>query len=330
MMMKQAFHLLLVLSTLTVCGSVDSFVMDLVNLTEVDLSALGTMGLSRYQWAYNLTVDEACEYLLKVDFVKPADEDPGEALNGKEFTGVCDPNATDAGTAPDGLEWHAHRRYWAPFPQYVYDTTGFDHMSLYWRPCGLPPKGLRQPRYEMIFYTVIPEYRAFWACEESGVPLRCDPEQTTSLGRSHFTLPGLDRDPDMFANMPVGFSPDYEDPEVYAYEGLISWGDELIPETANRWILPNMDMSTYDGDVTSFRALLPYSFMSSISTHFYETKLYNFPTYPRLPSSWNMTYTKSTGVVSVYLSGSAGMCGDSFDAAKAEAEEESESRRWLR
>lgn len=324
---KVALWLIVALATLAVGRAVDSFLLDLEDLDEIDLTALGTPSLERYLASYEVTVDATCNYLLKLEFVKPSDETPGEASSGTEFTGVCDPENGNTGTAPDGQPWHANRRYWMQLPQYVFDTTGFDHISIYWRPCGLPPKGQRQPRYEVVFYTVIPQYRAFFTCEEFGTPARCLYNQTSTFGRAHFVVPRLERDPNFYANMPLGFKPDFQDPEVYQYEGLIHWDDDLIPETPANWSLPNMDMTTYDGDVTSFRVLLPYNYVHGNSTTFFETKYYVYQTMPRLPYSWNMTFDAPSEIVSVYLSGSAGMCGAGFEAAKGAAEEQAASTR---
>jgi hypothetical protein len=201
-------------------------------------------------------------------------------------------------------------------------TIGFNHMSLYWKPCGLPPKGLRQPRYDMNFYTVIPQYRAYWICDEFKEPAVCAYNQTSFLGRGHFSMPTLERDPNFLANMPGDFNPDALEPEAYQYEGLTSFPDARTPQTVDEWILPEFHMSTYDGDVVSWRALFPNAFLTGGgSTFFQANQFYFFQTQPRLPSHWNMTYDAGSGLISVYLQGSAGMCGDGFDQAKAEQED---------
>jgi hypothetical protein len=320
-----ACRLFAVLTSLSVGRSLDSINLDLEVLEQIDLSGLGTPNLDRFGGTYEVTVDDDCNYILRVNFKKNSAEQPGGAS--PNFEGVCAPN-NGAGNAPDGQLWHTHRRHWMQFPQYVYDTTGFDHVSLYWRPCGLPPKGLRQPRYDMNFYTVIPQYRAFWVCQEFKVPRVCRYNQTSFLGRGHFSLPRLERDPDFLANMPTSFQPDANEPEAYQYEGLISYAESQTPETVDDWILPTYQMSTYDGDVTSFRALLPQSFVSgSLSSVFFQTQFYVFQSMPRLPQGYNMTYDTESGVISVMLQGSAGMCGAGFDEAKAEQEGPARLRR---
>jgi hypothetical protein len=317
-----------VLASFSVGRSLDSINLDLEVLEQIDLRALGTPNMDRHQGAYDLTVDEACNYLLTVSFKRHEDDVRGDAY--PDFEDSCAPN-TDTGNAPDGNPWHEPRRHWMQFPQYVFDTTGFDHVSLYWRPCGLPPKGLRQSRYDMNFYTVIPQYRAFWTCQEFKTPKVCQYNQTSFLGRGHFSLPRLARDPDFVANMPLNYQPDPSLPEAYQYEGLVSYNQDVVPETPDAWVLPTFQMNSYDGDVVAWTALLPDTFIrgdtSSIS---YSTQYFIYQTKPRLPGNWNMTYDHESGVISVLLQGSAGMCGAGFDAAKEEAEQASNGTSRLR
>jgi hypothetical protein len=194
----------------TAVNAIDSINMDLQILENIDLAQLGTQDVpERYNLTYDLLVDsDSCKYALKLDWqTNPADT-PGDP----DFTGTCDPAAA-GNVAPDGQGWHAPRRRWLQFPNYVKDTTGFDHMSMYFRPCGHAPLGFRRARYDMNFYTVIPQYRAFMTCQEYGTPSICQPDQTTHLGRGFFTLPRLERDPNFLANMPLNFQPDPTNPE---------------------------------------------------------------------------------------------------------------------
>lgn len=317
-----AWRLVASLGFLSVGKSIDSFNLDLEVLDEIDLSALGTPNLDRYKLIYNLTVDDQCQYQLKVDFFKHENDEPGDS----NFTGVCDPSDT-SGVAPDGKKWHEPRRNWLGFPQYVFATTGFDHMSLYWQPCGREPLGLKQPRYELNFYTVIPQYRAFMICQEHETPEICQVNQTSFLGRGHFTVPRVERSTDRFVNMPFKYAPDPLDPQAHQYEGLSHWDLTDIPETPEEWILPQMEMSTYDGDVTTLRTLLPAEFITgSNSSEYYQTHTFVYQTLPRLPGGWNMTYNGNTEEVSVILFGEAGLCGSTFETLKAEQEEEATTR----
>lgn len=318
------WRVLTALATLSVGGSIDSVNLDLEVLSQIDLSALGTPNLDRYKADYELTVDSNCQYLLVVEWEKHKDDKPGSST--PEFTGVCE-ESDNTGDAPDGKPWHAPRRQWMQFPSYVFDTTGFDHWSIYWRPCGLPPKGLRKARFDVTFYTVIPQYRAFWTCTEFRTPRVCSANQTSTFGRGHFVLPRMERDPNFLPNLPVGFSPDPLVPEAYQYEGMFSWNAEEVPETASDFKLPEFDLSTYDGDVVSFRTMLPYEMYSGgNSTKSSAYQFYLYQTMPRLPASWNTTYDSGTGRITVSLTGSAGLCGDGFDATKADQEGASSRR----
>jgi len=309
--------------------SLDSFHLDLEVLESIDLSPLGTPNLSKYQASYDLTVSgqgATCQYALTVQFIKPSSDEKGAAS--PNFQGFCAPN-TGGGTAPDGLQWHAHRRHWMQFPDYVFQPTGFDHMSLNWRPCGLPPDGLRQARYDVNFYTVLPQYRVFWACRQFQTPRICRFNQTTTMGRSFFVLPRLERDPNFLANMPRDFQPDPKNPEAYAYEGLISYNKNNVPETPADWFLPTFHMSTYDGDVASWRALLPHHFISgSNSSFFHANQFYVFRNMARLPGFWNMTYDAPTGWITVVLIGEAGICAAKL--AEERLAEETEEKSGLR
>ena len=173
--------------------SLNSINLELENYDSIDLSALGTPNLDQYNGTYDLTVNEKgvdCRYTLQVDFdVNVQDIAPGPS----DFEGSCAPNDS-TGNAPDGLPWHAPRRHWMKFPDYVFDSTGFDHLSIDWVPCGRAPAGFRKARYDLNFYTVIPQYRAFMVCDVFKTPSVCQYNQNSYLGRSHFSLPRLARD----------------------------------------------------------------------------------------------------------------------------------------
>jgi hypothetical protein len=197
------------LATFSVGRSLDSMNLDLEVLENIDLSALGTPNLELYNATYNLTVDStSCEYILRVDFTKNPLDTPGTP----NFEGNCSIDDS-TGLAPDKFGWHEPRRHWLQFPPYVYDTTGFNHVSLYWSPCGKAPLAYRQGRYELNFYTVLPQYRAFMLCQEFKTPAVCQYNQTNHIGRGHFSIPRLARDPNFLANMPLRFQPDVEFPE---------------------------------------------------------------------------------------------------------------------
>lgn len=314
-----AWRLFAALASLPVGRSLDSINLDLEVLENVPLGPLGVPNLDRFNGAYELTVSDDCKYLLKVSFNKASDDVPGEAQ--PDFQGVCSPDSNE-GTAPDGKPWHDERRHWVQFPDYFYETTGFNHVSLYWRPCGEPPLGLRQPRYDLNFYTIIPQYRSFMTCQTWKTPKVCQYNQTSFLGRGHFSIPRLERDPNFLADMPLGFQPDKNEPEAKEFEGLIAYAEKDAPKTTEEWVLPTFLMSTYDGDAVSWRGLLPYHFISGNDENsvFSGQMFYVYQRQQSLPSMWNITYNAPQNLVSVYLTGNAGLCGDSFEQAKQEFE----------
>lgn len=189
--------------------SLDSINLDLEVLEDIDLSALGTPDLSRFEASYNVSVDSTtCQYEIKLTWKKHEEDTPGPSM----FEGTC-AQEENTGKADDGLPWHAPRRHWVQFPQYVFDTTGFNHVSMSFVPCGRNPGFYKQARYDLNFYTVIPQYRAFMRCQTFMTPEICQFNQTDYIGRGFFSIPRLVRDPQFLGNMPAGFQPDPELPE---------------------------------------------------------------------------------------------------------------------
>lgn len=300
-------------------NSLDSINLSFEILDQVDLQVLGPPNLDKYQGTYDVTVDDDCQYLLRFDFKHNSDNPV--PVNSNDFTASCNPSNT--AKASDGLTHHALRRNWLPFPQYVELATGFNHMSLNWKPCGLEPLGLRQPRYDVNFYNVIPQYRKFMSCNEfpTKLPSQCQYNQTDYLGRGHFSVPNLHQKSarQFIPNMPVDYQPDTADPQAYQYEGLIAFDADQVPPIPSNWTLPVFHMSSYDGDVLSWRALLPYSFVSGANSSFYQAnQFYIHQTENRLPAAWNMTYDAPSGLISVYMRGKSGICGDTFVNAQQE------------
>jgi hypothetical protein len=313
---SNALRLVVAFSALSTASSIDSINLDLIDdLSRIPLDNLGVSNLDQYNGKYEVTVGDAdangkCQYSLKVDFFHDQNNPAGDV----NFNGVCDPN--DANSAA----LHDQTRHWLQLDEYVEWATGFNHLSLQWRPCGNNPTSLRQPRYDMNFYTVIPQYRALMGCEldQLNNPKICQLEQTSTLGRGHFSIPVLWQDTRFIANMPVDFQPDPNSPEAMPYEGLISYDPDTVPATTDAWELPLFHMSSYDGDTIAFRALLPAPYVTGgNSAQFVGEQFYVSQTMNKLPSKWSMTYAGgNTGVVQVVLEGESNLCGTDFDAAK--------------
>jgi len=314
---RQKWHCLIISVScfLSTVLSLDSINMDLEILSRIDVSDLGQPDLNLYNGKYNLTIDgdnssgdsdssSSCRYTLRIDLnIKDSLEKdvPGEP----NFTSECAPtNAT--GVSP-----------------YVYETTGFDHVSVNWIPCGTKPLGYQKPRYDLNFYTVLPQYRTFMTCDVFKTPEVCQYNQNNPQGRSQFTLPRLVNDPNFLANMPIHFQPDLEFPEAFQYEGLMNFDKDNIPVTPDDWKLPTFLMSTYDAAVVSWRAMIPHSFIYKKETATSsQSQFYVFQTMIGLPSEWNMSFDLSTGILSVRLHGASinHVCGADFDKVKNELE----------
>lgn len=172
----------------------DSINLDLEVVENIDLSALGEEGLEKHKGTYELTVDEDCMYLLKFTFVPHSSDNMNNDAARYNFQGDCS-RSSDSGL-------HEPNRNWLQFKEYVKDTTGFHHMSLYPRPCGLEPLGRRQARYDVNFYRVPAHYRTLWICQTFNTPEMCVYDQPSFLGRGHFTVPRLHNHADLIPNTP--------------------------------------------------------------------------------------------------------------------------------
>jgi len=276
-----------------------------------DLSVLGEAGMVKHEGSYSLTVDEKCDYILKFSFKGHSSDQMGSGVS--NFEGDCAQNS--------GSTLLEHNRNWLQFQDYVRQTTGFDHVSMYPRPCGLEPLGRRQPRYDVNFYNVPAYVRAHWKCEVFSLPEQCAYSQPDALGRGHFTVPRLNNNADLIPNTPRLFQPYPSFPQALAYEGLMVTRQDNIPQTYADMENPEFEMGSYDGDITSFRAILPYQYVSGVSTfrHYWGFPTYMYQTLPYLPHMWNVTWTPATQTIEVTLQGEARLCGDEFEIAKQSA-----------
>jgi len=296
---------------------------------DIDLSFLGTPNLTQYDVKMNFSITEKekteeCIYKIHINFDPSRKETPPGDNN---FEGNCAPNDSQ-GDSTDGLPWHAHRRHWIRLPDEIVDATGLNHLSMEWVPCGRAPAGFRQARWDLTFYTVIPEYRAFMICDTFKTPSVCQYNQTSHLGRRMFTLPRLAQDPYFLANLPLDFSPDPESPEAFEYEGLTHYDPKLVPNTTANWTLPNFVMTTYDSAAVSWRAMIPHAYFSGkYWVRSSEYQYYVYQTMKGLPSNWTTFYDSSRMYVNILgnvLEGSASMCGGTLDPIKGENQNSTE------
>lgn len=281
--------------------SLNNINMVFEDFENIDLSFLGTPNLTQYDakvsfgyepmWIHKNKREE-CIYKISIDFNPDRKE---TAAGDTMYGGRCAANDAQ-GNADDDLPWHTPRRHWMRLPEELVDATGLNHLSMEWVPCGRAPAGFQQARWDLNFYTVIPEYRSFMICDTFKTPKVCQYNQTTHLGRRMFTLARLALEGDVgsgIANIPKFFKPDAEYPEAYEYEGLMHYDPdpEITPINTTNWTLPTFTMSTYDAETVSWRAMIPHSYFAGkwwVKSR--EWQYYVYQTQMGLPTNWSTFY----------------------------------------
>ena len=118
-----------------------------VHSKEIDLSVLGEPVWTRLRPGWSLTVNDQCLY----EFVFQFEHDKTLPLGEAEFKGTCffgEKPGDSLGYAADGKLYLEPRQMWERFPDYVWATIGFNHLSIDWRPCGQEPRGYSIPQYD--------------------------------------------------------------------------------------------------------------------------------------------------------------------------------------
>jgi hypothetical protein len=121
--MKLSYSIHTCLTLLSAAAAVSSEMQGEVG---VDLSALGSNGLSVVAYEYEIEVDADCQFTMTTHFSHPDTFSVGTAE-------TCLPGV-DA--LEDGLPILEGRWRWERFPKHVYEATGLDHLSLDYNPCG--------------------------------------------------------------------------------------------------------------------------------------------------------------------------------------------------
>jgi len=227
------------------------------NLTRIDdglLSVLGLQDTRTLKSSWTLTVNDQCLY----EFVYKFEHSDSFPIGDKDFQGTCNYGTKDDPVKPkiasDGVPYLKSRRFWERFPDYIWATMGFNHLSVDWLPCGRRPAGYKQPQYDFSFYRVEPEYRAQnMVCklyDESFmtvVPFEeyCSTEQDDVNGMNFFIVPGamINRDP--VVNMPFDFTHRHQTFGPIPHEGLRAWDESKVPETTKDWNDLPVFMSSY-------------------------------------------------------------------------------------
>jgi hypothetical protein len=107
------------------------------------LNVLGEAAWTRLRPGWSLTVNDQCLY----EFVFQFEHDEGLPVGEQEFRDTCSFEEQPQ-TAPDGKLYLEPRQMWERFPDYVWATIGFNHLSVDWHPCGHRPRGYAMAHYD--------------------------------------------------------------------------------------------------------------------------------------------------------------------------------------
>lgn len=293
----------------------------------IDLSMLGTPSWSRLRPGWSLTVNDQCLY----EFVFQFEHDESLPIGRRNFEEDCvfkDPVTKKPHVADDGLPYLEPRKFWERFPDYVWATIGFQHMTIEWYPCGHRPRGYAAPQYGLSFFRVTPEFRALaMTCdllndEQVVVPGEdlCSYEQETVNGMKFNIVPSHVLNRNAVANMPEHFRRPVLGNGPVPHVGQRLWDQESIPETPNRWEDTPVFMSSYAGDLVMWHAKVPYTRVSGGANKFTSNNYRYFqPTVDTLPDTHAFHYDASEGVIRFHMVGKSGLCRGAFESAQAVA-----------
>lgn len=299
------------------------------NLTRIDdglLSVLGLQDTRTLKSSWTLTVNDQCLY----EFVYKFEHSDSFPIGDKDFEGTCSYGTKDDPVKPkiasDGVPYLKSRRFWERFPDYIWATMGFNHLSVDWLPCGRRPAGYKQPQYDFSFYRVEPEYRAQnMVCklyDESFmtvVPFEeyCSTEQDDVNGMNFFIVPGamINRDP--VVNMPFDFTHRHQTFGPIPHEGLRAWDESKVPETTKDWNDLPVFMSSYAGKLAMWQAHVPYKFINGKKRQFHSlAQRYFETTVQTMPDTWAVKYDERDGKIYFTIVGKANLCHGDFERAE--------------
>lgn len=293
------------------------------------LDALGTEDVAILKSSWGLTVNNQCLY----EFVYKFEHNPRLPIGDDSFRGKCNFGDLKAPKepriAPDGIPYLHPRRFYERFPNYVWATMGFNHLSVDWLPCGRRPAGYKTAQYDMSFFRVTPEFRAeTMTCKlkEPGsmtiVPGEefCDTEQDDPNGMNFFVVPASVTDREPVVNMPKEFTHKDLTDAPLPHIGLRSWNKAVVPEQPGGWNDVPAFMSSYAGKTVMWQAHIPYKLISgnnrqfrSNADRYYET------TIPTMPDTWSVKYDEVDGTIEFTMVGNAQLCRGDFDRAQEAA-----------
>ena len=131
---------------------------DLVKLDEDPLAVLGEEDSTALRSSWGLTVNDQCLY----EFVYQFEHVDSLPIGDDVFKGTCqfsdlDGEELEPQIAPDGIPYLEPRRFYERFPDYVWATMGFNHLSMDWLPCGRKPAGYKTAQYDFSVSSTIYE-----------------------------------------------------------------------------------------------------------------------------------------------------------------------------
>jgi hypothetical protein len=284
----------------------------LVAPTTGAIEGLGVADLSVYNYSFETTVDDDCQYTYTFSFIHPEEFPIGTFGD----DGTCRPGVM----APDGIPFNAGRWYYERLPDYVREATGLDHPSIDWNPCGHPSGGFLSPHYDLHIYTVSPEFRSdTMLCNLWQQTPVCGPDsQTTAEGLAFFNLTmTADRE---LINMPAGY--EYVAMDAVQHMGMHAFLPGDVPATAEEWLTPTYVLCSYGGQINAIEPMLPLHFFSGDVDQFWEEKDIEYveKTSAYLPTYLSAEFNSETKVVTAVFKGQSYTCKAEFEAAKAEFE----------
>ena len=134
---------------------------DLVELVEDPLAVLGEEDTTTLRSSWGMTVNDQCLY----EFVYQFEHLDSLPIGDDAFKGTCEFENLEGEKpklAPDGIPYLEPRRFYERFPDYVWATLGFNHLSVDWLPCGRQPAGYKTAQYDFsvssTMYELMVEY----------------------------------------------------------------------------------------------------------------------------------------------------------------------------
>jgi len=296
------------------------------------LSVLGTWDTYKLKSSWALTVNDQCLYEFVYQFEHPKDFPIGD----NEHNGKCDFGTFDDPVKPkiapeDDEPYLKPRRYWERFPDYVWATIGFNHISMDWQACGRKPAGYRQPQYDVSLFRVTPEYRVNnMVCKiyddkwMTIVPFEdyCNANQDMDDANAinFHIIPTAMKNPQPTVNMPRPFTARKVTYAAQPYYGMRAWDENQVPEFPEDWETLDVFMGSHAGHVVLWQTHIPYKFISgedrqfnSLAHRYWET------TIQTLPDTWAVKYDERDGKVYFTIVGKSELCREDFERAEAAA-----------